>query len=306
MPAIGMGTAVDRRHYDSSAIKRAILEAIGVGYRHFDAASLYASEPYLGEAIAEALKLGLVGSRDELFITSKLWCTDVHTHLVIPALKNSLLNLQLEYLDLYLIHWPISAKPGPHVFPINKEDLLPMDSKSVWAQMEECQRLGLAKAIGVCNFSCRKLENLLSYATIPPAVNQVEMSPVWKQKKLRDFCSANGINVTVYSPLGAKGARWGTNQVMDCEVLHEIATERGKTVAQVALRWVYEQGVSLLVKSFNKERMKENLEIFDWALSEDDYKKMDGIQQRRGMPKYEFVSANGPFKSIDELWDGEI
>lgn len=101
MPAIGMGTAVDRRHSDSSAIKRAILEAIGVGYRHFDAAALYASEPYLGEAIAEALKLGLVGSRDELFITSKLWCTDAHTHLVIPALKNSLLyDRFLNYLNL--------------------------------------------------------------------------------------------------------------------------------------------------------------------------------------------------------------
>ncbi|KAK1381513.1 non-functional NADPH-dependent codeinone reductase 2-like [Heracleum sosnowskyi] len=305
MPVIGMGTAVDRRNYDPTAIKEAIVEAIKAGYRHFDTAGLYKSEPYLGEALAEALKLGLV-SRDELFVTTKLWSADAHPGLVIPALKKSLQNLQLEYVDLYLIHWPISVKPGEYVFPVNKEDLLPMDFKSVWADMEECQRLGLTKSIGVCNFSCKKLENLLSQATIPPAINQVEMSPVWQQKNLRDLCSAHNITVTAYSPLGAIGTRWGTNQVMNCQVLHEIAKDRGKTVAQVILRWVYEQGVTLLVKSFNTKRMKENLEIFDWTLSEDDYKKINAIQQSRGMPKYEFISEYGPFKSADELWDGEI
>lgn len=305
MPVIGMGTAVGRRNYDPAVIKAAIVEAVKVGYRHFDTAAFYKTEPYLGGAIAEALKLGLV-SRDELFITTKLWSASAHPGLVIPALKKSLQNLQLEYLDLYLIHWPISVKPGKCVFPVNKEDLLPMDFKSVWADMEECQRLGLTKSIGVCNFSCKKLEDLLCHATIPPAINQVEMSPVWQQKKLRDLCSANNITVTAYSPLGAMGTRWGTNQVMNCEVLHEIAKDKGKTVAQVILRWVYEQEVTLLVKSFNNKRMKENLEIFDWALSEDDYNKINGIQQSRGMPKYEFISENGPFKSTDELWDGEI
>ncbi|KAK1381512.1 non-functional NADPH-dependent codeinone reductase 2-like [Heracleum sosnowskyi] len=305
MPVIGMGTTVDRWKYDPAAIKEALVEAVKAGYRHFDTAALYMSEPYLGEALAEALKLGIV-SRNELFITTKLWAASAHPGHVIPALKKSLQNLQLEYVDLYLIHWPISIKPGKYVFPVNKEDLLPLDFKSVWADMEECQRLGLTKSIGVCNFSCKKIENLLSHATIPPAINQVEMSPVWQQKKLRDLCSANNITVTAYSPLGAAGNYWGTNQVMNCQVLHEIAKDRGKTVAQVILRWVYEQGVTLLVKSFNTKRMKENLEIFNWALLEDDYEKINAIQQSRGMPKYEFISENGPFKSADELWDGEM
>ncbi|KAG8640091.1 non-functional NADPH-dependent codeinone reductase 2 isoform X2 [Manihot esculenta] len=304
MPVIGMGTAADP--FDEATMKTAVLEAIKVGYKHFDTAPLYRSEKALGEAIAEALSLGLIGSRDELFITSKLWCSDAHSDLVIPALNNSLRNLQLEYLDLYLIHWPISCKPGRSMFPIPKDELLPMDFKSVWAAMEECQQLGLTKAIGVCNFSCKKLEHLLAFATIPPAVNQVEMSPLWQQKKLREFCKANDIVVTAYSPLGAKGARWGTSFVMDNEVLNEIAKTRGKTVAQVCLRWVHEQGTSFIVKSYRKGRLKENMDIFDWALLEDDHERINQIPQRRLQPKEQLVSANGPYKSLEELWDGEI
>ncbi|KAF8408308.1 hypothetical protein HHK36_007456 [Tetracentron sinense] len=214
--------------------------------------------------------------------------------------------LQLEYLDLYLIHWQVSAKPGKCKFPIDKEELLPMDFKSVWEAMEECQRFGLTNSIGVSNFSSKKLQDLLATATIPPAVNQVEMNPLWQQKKLREFCEAKGILVTAYSPLGARGTRWGNNEVMECEVLKEVSKARGKTVAQVSLRWVFEQGVGLLVKSYNIERMKENLEIFNWALSEGDYNKINQIPQRRGMPKEEFISVDGPYKSIEELWDGEI
>ncbi|KAJ9169467.1 hypothetical protein P3X46_017662 [Hevea brasiliensis] len=304
MPVIGMGTAADP--FDEATMKTAVLEAIKIGYRHFDTSPLYRSEKAVGEAIAEALRLALIGSRDELFITSKLWCCDAHSDLVMPALKNSLRTLQLEYLDLYLIHWPISFKPGRLMFPVPKDELLPMDFKSVWAAMEECQQLGLTKAIGVSNFSCKKLEHLLAFATIPPAVNQVEMSPLWQQKKLREFCKANDIVVTAYSPLGAKGTRWGSSLVMDNEVLNEIAKTRGKTVAQVCLRWAYEQGTSFAVKSYRKERLKENMNIFDWALLKDDHDKINQIPQQRLQPKEELVSANGPYKSLEELWDGEI
>ncbi|PON99055.1 hypothetical protein TorRG33x02_052920, partial [Trema orientale] len=304
MPVIGLGTASEDR--DPSALKRAVVEAIKLGYRHFDTASLYGSEQGLGEAIAESLKLGLVASRDELFITSKLWITDAHPDLVIPTLKKSLGNLQLESLDLYLIHWPISAKPGKRLFPIDEKDLMPMDFESVWGAMEECQRLGLTRSIGVSNFSCKKLDNILSFATIPPSVNQVELNPTWQQQKLREFCGSNNIIVTAYSPLGAKGTRWGTNDVLDNEVLKDIAIARGKTVAQVSLRWIYEQGATLVVKSYNKERLKENLQIFDWALSEHDIQKIKLIPQHKVNVNTAFVSAHGPYKSLEELWDGEI
>lgn len=254
----------------------------------------------------EALSLGLIKSRDELFITSKLWCSDTHRDRVLPALQKTLENLELEYIDLYLVHWPVSLKPGENDFPVKKEDLVAIDLKSVWEAMEECHKLGFAKSIGVSNFSCKKLEALLATAKIPPAVDQVEMNPLWQQKKLREFAKEKGIHITAYSPLGGKGAIWGSNLVMDCEVLKQIANEKGKTVAQVCLRWVYEQGVIFLVKSFNKERMKENLDIFDWKLSVEESEKISRIPQRRGFLAEEFISDDGPYKSVEDLWDGEV
>ncbi|KAK9277677.1 hypothetical protein L1049_007224 [Liquidambar formosana] len=305
IPLLGFGTAVFP-FAASETMKESILHAIKLGYRHFDAAAVYQSEQPLGEAIAVALGLGLIQSRNELFITSKLWCSDAHHDHVLPALKKTLKNLGLEYLDMYLIHFPVSLKPGGYEVPFERKDLLPMDFKSVWEAMEDCHKLGLTRAIGVSNFSCKKLEELLARVKIPPAVNQVEMSPLWQQKQLREFCDAKGIHVTAYAPLGARGTLWGTNAVMDCELLKEIAEARGKTTAQVCLRWVYEQGVSLLVKSFNKERMKENLGIFDWTLSPEESQKISQIQQHRGYLGLEFVSEDGPYKSAEEFWDMEI
>ncbi|XP_058105693.1 non-functional NADPH-dependent codeinone reductase 2-like [Magnolia sinica] len=305
MPLVGMGTAV----YPPVApeiIKAAVFHAIEIGYRHFDTASAYGSEQPLGEIIAEALQVGLIKSRDELFITSKLWCNDNHPQLVQPALRKSLENLQLEYLDLFLVHWPVSLKPGDFKYPPEKVDLLPMDFKSTWEAMEECQMLGLTKSIGVSNFSCKKLAELLSTAKIPPAVNQVEMHPLWQQRKLREFCKMNGIHMTAYSPLGGKGTLWGANDVMDSQVLKQIAEAKGKTVAQVALRWIYEQEVSMVVKSFNKERLKENLQIFGWGLTESEVHLIDQLPQRKIVHAKRFISASGPYKSLEEFWDGEI
>ncbi|KAJ3677239.1 hypothetical protein LUZ60_002963 [Juncus effusus] len=203
MPRICKGTAAFP-FASSENMKSKILNAIKIGYRHFDTASLYKSEESLGEAIKEAVESGLIGSRDELFITSKLWSSDAHQDRVIPALKESLRTLQLEYLDLYLVHWPMSVKTGKYEFPFPKEEIVPFDMESVWEKMEECQSLGLTNTIGVCNFSCKKLDKLLSFTKIPPAVNQVEVNPVWPQTKLRDFCKEKGIQICGYSPLGGR------------------------------------------------------------------------------------------------------
>ncbi|KAJ1383889.1 NADP-dependent oxidoreductase domain [Sesbania bispinosa] len=295
IPVIGLGTAPEAA--SKVTTKDAVLEAIKQGYRHFDAASAYGVEQSVGEAIAEALKLGLIASRDDLFITSKLWVTDNHPELIVPALHKSLRTLQLEYLDLFLIHWPITAKPGKVTYPIEQSEIVPFDMKGVWASMEECQRIGLTKAIGVSNFSIKKLEKLLSFATIPPAVNQVEINLGWQQVKLREFCKEKGITLTAFSPL-RKGASRGTNLVMDNDVLKELADAHGKTVAQICLRWIYEQGVTFVVKSYDKERMKQNLQIFDWSLTEEDYKKISEIYQER--------LIKGPTKPLlDDLWDEE-
>ncbi|KAK4260706.1 hypothetical protein QN277_003787 [Acacia crassicarpa] len=292
LPVIGLGTAAVPLE------KTVIIEAIKLGYRHFDTASFYGSEESLGNGIAEALKLGLIKSRDELFITSKLWCSDNHPDHVISSLQRSLRSLNLEYLDLYLIHWPVSAKPGKLVYPIDEIDLVPFDLEGVWKEIEKCQKLGLTRSVGVSNFSTKKLEKLLACATIPPTVNQVEMNPCWQQKNLREYCKVKGITITAYSILGSKGTRWGSNEVMDNELLNEIAQAHGKSIAQVCIRWVYEQGVSCIVKSYNKERMKQNLEIFDWSLTVEDYEKISQAKQHR--------TVRGPTASmLEDLFDEE-
>ncbi|CAL5068092.1 unnamed protein product [Urochloa decumbens] len=293
-----MGTAAS--HLVPEVTKDAVLAAIEVGYRHFDTAYMYGTEKPLGEAVAEAVRRGLVASREEVFVTSKLWCTQNHPDLVLPSLRETLKNLQMEYVDLYLIHWPVAQKPGPITFPAKREDAVPFDVEGVWRAMEECQRLGLARAIGVSNFTTRHLDKLMATATIPPAVNQVELNPVWQQRTLRAYCAEKGIHVAAYSPLG--GQNWdGTgNAVMASEVLAGIAKARGKTIAQVALRWIYEHGVTSIAKSYNKERLEQNLQIFDWELTDQDRIKISQIPQRKIVKiDSSLFSQEGEFTSVD-------
>ncbi|KAJ4835813.1 hypothetical protein Tsubulata_931356 [Turnera subulata] len=304
MPMIGFGTAAIPLPPPEILIP-IFLDAIEVGFRHFDTASLYGSEEALGGAVKEAIERGLIKGREELFITSKLWCTENQPHLVLPSLKNTLQRLGLEYVDLYLIHFPVALRQGVVGYNLTKDDFHPFDMKGTWEVMEECSRLGLAKSIGVSNFSSKKLSQLLEHATIPPAANQVEMHVAWRQKKLVGFCKEKGILACAWSPLGANGASWGTLAVMDGPVLKEISASKGKSVAQIALRWVYEQGVCPIVKSFNKERMKQNLEIFEWELSQEEVNKIEQIPQFRGQPASGFVHEEGPYKSLEDLWDDD-
>ncbi|CAN4081302.1 unnamed protein product [Withania somnifera] len=269
MPLIGMGTAPTSPPLPPiDQLVSIFIDAIEAGYRHFDTAASYGSEEALGQAVAEALQRGLIKSREDVFITSKLWITETQHDLVLPALKRSLARLGMDYLDLYHIHWPVTMHGNEQELKLVAEDVIPFDMKGTWEAMEECHRLGLAKSIGVCNFSCTKFSQLLTHATIPPAVNQVEMHVTWRQDKMLEFCKEKGIHV--------------------------------------ALRWVYEQGVSVLVKSFNKERMKENLQILDWELSNEELARIQEIPQCRGYKGEELVHPDGPYKSIDEFWDGEL
>nr|CAB3484650.1 unnamed protein product [Digitaria exilis] len=200
-------------------------------------------------------------------------------------------NLNMDYVDLYLIHWPVAIKPGPLILPYNKEDAVPFDLEGVWRAMEECHRLGLAKAIGVSNFTTRHLDKVLGVATVPPAVNQVELNPVWQQRTLRAYCAEKGIHVNAYSPLG--GQDWSrsgeANAVLESEVLAEIAQARGKTVAQ---------GLSWIVKSYDKERLKQNLDIFGWQLTDEDRLKISQIPQRKFLTATALFSAEGEFTSV--------
>ncbi|KAF5182955.1 Methylecgonone reductase [Thalictrum thalictroides] len=305
MPLLGMGTAAYPLS-SSQLVESAVTAAIELGYRHFDTASAYQSEPPLGRAISEALRTGMISSRDELFVTTKLWPGHADPHLVVPALRDSLKALGLDYVDLYLIHFPGRFNLTETTFDVKKENVFPLDTQGTWQAMEECCRLGLAKSIGVSNFSCKKLSQVLDLATIPPAVNQVEMHPLWDQKRLREFCAEKGIHVSAYSPLGGKGAVWGSNAVLESEEIKQIAQAKGKSIAQICLRWAFEQGVSIIPKSFNKERLKENMEIFDWELSKDELQMMSTLPQNRIFSGDYLISEDGPFKSVSDVWDGEI
>ncbi|CAN6311646.1 unnamed protein product [Urochloa humidicola] len=310
MPRVGLGTASfplgengDRRPH----VRDAILRAIDAGYRLFDTAAVYGTEAAVGDAAAEALRAGTIASRDELYVSSKLWIADAHPGSVLPALRKTLQNLQMEYVDLYLIHFPVSMKvtEAGGWSMLVKENLVAMDMKGVWEEMEECHRQGLAKAIGVSNFSCKKLEHLLSFAEIIPAVNQVEVHPYCRQNKLRTFCREKRIQLSAYSPLGGKGTPWAHPTVTDSPVLKQIAQDMGKSVAQVCIRWVYEQGDCVIPKSFNESRMRENLDIFNWELTEDARHQIRSLPEFRGSYDF-FVHDSGPYKTAEEFWDGEI
>ncbi|CAI9113263.1 OLC1v1013836C1 [Oldenlandia corymbosa var. corymbosa] len=183
MPMIGFGCAASNMPPLEELIS-ILLKAMEIGYRHFDTASAYGSEEALGKAVAKALEMGLIKNRDELFITSKLWITQNHPDLVLPALKQTLETMGLEYLDLYLIHSPVRIKEGVDPFKLGEGDVLPFDMIGTWKVMEDCFKLGLTKSIGVSNFSSGKISKLLDSSTIPPAVNQVEMNVNWQ---LRNF-----------------------------------------------------------------------------------------------------------------------
>ncbi|AES89308.1 methylecgonone reductase [Medicago truncatula] len=304
MPMIGLGTSTSPSP-PHEVLTSILVDAIKIGYRHFDTASIYNTEEPLGQAVSKALELGLVKNRDELFVTSKLWCTDAHHDLVLPALKSTLKNLGLGYVDLYLIHWPVRLKQDVEGHNFKGEDTIPFDIKGTWESMEDCYRLGIAKSIGVSNFGIKKLSMLLENAEIAPAVNQVEMNSSWHQGKLREFCKQKGIHVSAWSPLGGYKLSWGSPAVMENLILRKIAEARKKSVAQIALRWIYQQGVIPIVKSFNKERMKQNIEIFDWELNQEELDKINQIPQCRLLKAEMFVSDNGPYKSLEELWDGD-
>ncbi|GAU45682.1 hypothetical protein TSUD_268490 [Trifolium subterraneum] len=275
-----------------------------VGYRHFDTAKIYGSEPALGKALNEAIYMGEV-DREEIFLTSKLWGSDHHDP--VSALKHTLKDLDMEYLDMYLVHWPVKLKPWVNYPVPNEDDFENLDLGTTWAGMEKCLEMGLCRSIGVSNFSSNKIEWLLDFANTPPVVNQVEMHPMWRQRKLRRTCGEHKIHVSAYSPLGGPGNAWGSTAVVNHPIIQSIALKHNATPAQVALKWGLSKGSSVIVKSFNEERMEENMGSFDLHLDDEDIleiEKLDEIKIMRG--EFHVNQTTSPYKTIEELWDDEI
>jgi diketogulonate reductase-like aldo/keto reductase len=249
IPVIGLGV------FQSPAggvTKQAILDSLEAGYRHIDTARIYGNEVDVGKAVAEC---GL--PREDIFVTTKLWNADQGYESTLDAFEISLGKMDLEYIDLYLMHWPVEGRR--------------LES---WTAMEELFAKGRCRSIGVSNFMVHHLEGLLQKAHVVPAINQIEMSPYnyLHRKETLDLCHSTGIVIEAYSPL-TKGKK------LKDPLLVEIAAKYGKTTAQLLIRWALEKHYVVLPKSVNKDRIIENADVFDFTISEEDLAIMDGFNE---------------------------
>jgi len=300
MPSLGLGTWLSKKNevYD------AVVEAIRIGYRHFDCAYIYQNEPEIGQAIQFAITSGWV-KRNELFITSKLWNSDHDPERVEAAIRTSLRNLQLDYLDLYLIHWPVAFKGG-HEQAKDATDLLTpveMPISITWKSMEEMKVTGLTKHIGVSNFSKVKLQQLLNTATVTPELNQIELHPYFQQTDLVEFCHSNGMLVTAYSPLGSRHLVHSEAGLTREKVIIEIANNHNCSPAQVLLAWGMNRNVAVIPKSVNLNRIHENFDSFDILLGDEEVLKINSLECNRRLSKGLFCVLPGGCYSYENIWN---
>lgn len=239
IPALGFGVW---QMEDLKECENAVIKAIETGYRMIDTASIYLNETAVGNAIKSS---GI--NRDELFVTSKLWVQDIAYDKVKSAFQRTLDRLQLDYLDMYLIHWPYG------------------DFIGAWKAMEELYHEGKIKAIGVCNFPVEKMEELKANSTVFPVVNQIELHPIFQQKELQKYDTENNIVTQPWSPLGN-----GNAELLNHSELKTIASQYSKTVAQVILRWHLQEGFCVIPKSVTPSRIEENFNVFDFELTEEE------------------------------------
>ncbi|KAF9618919.1 hypothetical protein IFM89_002914 [Coptis chinensis] len=283
MPTIGLGVW----RMEGKSIKEVILNDIRIGYRHFDCAAKYQNEAEVGEALAEAIQTGIV-KREDLFITTKLWNLD-HGH-VLEACEDSLKKLQLEYLDLYLVHFPIASKftgIGKTSSVKDENGDLDIDTtislETTWHAMEGLVSMGLVRSIGVSNYDIFLIRDCLAYSKLKPAVNRIETHPYFQRDSVLKFCQKHGICVTAHTPLGGGTANtemFGSVSCLDDPVLKRLAEKHNKTVAQIILRWGIQRNTVVIPKSSKLERLKENFHVFDFELTLKDMVSIRTVDQR--------------------------
>ncbi|KAM3964455.1 aldo-keto reductase 1B-like [Aphomia sociella] len=280
-PMLGLGTW-QAQPGEEGVVAQAIRDAIDLGYRHIDGAHYYANEKEVGQAIREKISEGVV-KRENLFVTSKLWNTFHSPDWVETAVKLTLSDLGLEYIDLYLIHWPMAYKEGYDLNPVDengKRIFSDVDYVDTWKAMEKLVEKGLVKSIGLSNFNQKQIDRVLEIANIKPVTNQVEVHPYLYQQKLFNFCKMRDIVLTAYSPLGSPQRSWAKEDdlnVLVDPVVKKIAEKYGKTPAQVLIRCCIDRGIMVVPKSANKTRLAENFDIWDFKLSNDDIKELSNL-----------------------------
>ena len=258
LPWLGFGVF---KVEDGDVLEQAVSAALQIGYRSIDTASLYKNERGVGNAIRAS---GI--PREEIFLTTKVWNDDMRAKRTLAAFAESLERLGTDYVDLYLVHWPVAGY-----------------YKETWKAMEEIYASGRAKAIGVSNFTIHHLEDLFYDSQVVPAVNQIEFHPFLLQAELLAFCQSQAIQVEAWSPLMRGG-------IIQNEIVQEIANRHRKTTAQIVLRWDLQHGVVTIPKSIHANRIEENADIFDFTLSEADMKALDALDagQRIGPDPHNF------------------
>ncbi|HAH24465.1 MAG TPA: aldehyde oxidoreductase [Prolixibacteraceae bacterium] len=302
MPAFGLGTWKSEPGEVYNAVKVAIKE----GYRHLDCAPLYGNEKEIGKALAESIAEGTV-TRSEMWITSKLWNTYHYKSEVIPSLKQSLKDLQTDYLDLYLIHWPIALKKEV-IFPQKADDMASLEDiplSETWQAMEESVNRGLAKHLGVSNFGKKNINKLISTSSIKPEMNQVECHPYFQQEDLLNFCKSNDILFTAYAPLGSSDRpdifkAKNEPSLLEEPVIVEIAKSQNATPAQILISWALHRGTSVIPKSVNPGRIVQNFQAQFINLSEHEMKRIAKLDRGYRYVTGQFwVFEGGPYKLED-------
>ncbi|OZJ03755.1 hypothetical protein BZG36_03056 [Bifiguratus adelaidae] len=261
MPALGLGTFESNNDSDKVAVKTAVKVALETGYRMIDVAYCYGNQKQVGEGLEEVFDSNLV-KREDLFICGKLWNTFHRKELVQTGLDLTLEELGVDYLDLFIMHWPVAFQPGPDNYPqdANGEWLIDnVDYIETWLAMEKLLETGKVKAIGVSNFNIPKLERLLKAAHITPAVNQCELHPYLAQNELIRYCEERGIHMMAYSPLGGPKSP----RTLDDPLIKVIADKHKRPLAQVMTSWAIQRGTSVIPKSANPERVKANFVHFE-------------------------------------------